>query len=130
MKERTEEEKVARAPIEVILGGNKYNIAPLVMEDSLPWKKRVAQSFTGLPKLLGITMDKPDQFQEGLMYLMVEGPEQVIDLFFDYARELDKTEIGHIATEAEIAVAFGKVVEYAFGPLAESQLNLLKRLSQ
>ena len=55
-------------------------------------------------------------------------PDKVIDLFFKYAKDLNREEIEGIATDAEIAKAFEEVVKVAF-PLAESLPKAMGRIS-
>ena len=130
-RERTEEQIVAKAAIEVILGGKKYEIAPLVIRDSRVWRKKVIELIAPLPKMVNVTMDvdNPEEFGDVLKMMMVTMPDQVLDLFFDYARDLNREEIEGIATDAEMSAAFEQVVKVAF-PLAESLPGVMKHLSK
>ena len=128
-EKRSEEEKIAQAPIEVILGGRKHQIKPLVIRDSREWRKKVIALLAQLPGMLNITTDSPEDFGGALSTLLVTMPDQVIDLFFEYAKDLSKEEIEGIATDDEIAKAFEKVVEVAF-PLAESLPKVMKHISR
>ena len=126
---RTEEQIVARAPFVVILGGKEYEVVPLVIRDSRVWRQKVIKLIAPLPQLVKVTMDTPDDFERVLEQMLVIMPDQVVDLFFDYAKDLDREEIEGIATDAELAKAFEEVVKVAF-PLAESLPKALARLSQ
>ncbi len=128
---RTEEEKVSRAPIVVVLGGKEFKVAPLVIRDSRGWRKKVVELMAPLPELVKTTMDEndPAAFGKVLTEMLVSMPDQVIGLFFDYAKDLDRDEIEGIATDAEIAKAFEEVIKVAF-PLAESLPKAMARLSQ
>jgi len=130
-KERTEEQIVSQASIEVILGGDTYNIAPLVIRDSRVWRKKVIALIAPLPAMVNTTMDveNPEKFEGVLTQLMVTMPDQVVDLFFEYANELDRDEIEAKATDAEIAKAFEGVFKLAL-PLAESLPQMMGHLSQ
>ena len=119
MVERTEEEKVFRDPIKVILGGREYEVAPLVIKYSRPWRKKVISLVGTLPKYASVDTNKPDEFAEALNILMVKSQDDIIDLFFEFAKDLDREEIEGIATETEIAVAFQVVMALAF-PLSET----------
>ena len=125
--ERTEEEIVARAPIEVILGGKKYGIAPLVIRDSREWRKKVIALIAPLPELVGITTDDTEGFMEALTQLLVTMPDQVLDLFFNYAKDLNREEIEGVATDAELRDAFAEVMKIAF-PLAEALPAAMTRI--
>ena len=126
---RTEDDIVTQASIEVILGGTRYKVAPLVIRDSREWRKGVVKLVSSLPTYANATTDNPAEFAEALNAIMVSMPDEVINLFFQYARDLDREKIEGIATEAEIAKAFEQVIEIAF-PLAQSLPKVMGRLSQ
>ena len=126
---RTEEQKVSQANIEVILGGKKYEIAPQVIRDSREWRKKVIALIAPLPSLVNITMDEPEDFERALTQMMVIMPDQVIDIFFEYAKNLDREEIEGVATDTEMADAFLEVVQVAF-PLSQSLPKVMSKLSQ
>jgi len=119
MEQRSEEQKVFQEPIKVILGGREYDVKPLVIKYSRPWRKKVIDLVATLPKYAQVDTNKPDEFEQAIKLLMVECQDAIIDLFFEYANELDREEIEEIATEAEIAIAFQLVMALAF-PLSET----------
>lgn len=127
MAERTEEQIVARAPIVVKLGGNEYEVAPLVIREARNWRRRVVEVITLLPEHLGATTDAPEDFDAALKALLVTMQDTVLDLFFEYAKDLNREEIEGIATEEEVAEAFSRIVEVAF-PLARSLPEIRQRL--
>ena len=129
MEKRTEDEIVTQASIEVILGGKTFKIAPLVIRDSRGWRKKVVDLIMPLPSMVKVTMDDEEDFGKVLNQILVTNPDQVIDLFFEYAKTLDREEIEGIATDAEIAAAFQEVIKIAF-PLAQSPMKVMERLSQ
>ena len=111
---RTEEEKVVRAPIVVILGGNEYNIAPLVIRDSREWRKKAAIFQAAVAKYASVDSNNPVEFEKSLIEMLTDRFDQTIDLFFDYAKDLDPEEIEGKATDGEIVVAFQEVIKMAF----------------
>ena len=119
MAERTEDQKVFQEPIEVMLGGKKWAIKPLVIKYSRPWRKKVVDLIAELPKYTEVDTSKPDDFAKSLKMLMVESQDMVIDLFFEYAKDLDRNEIEGTATEKEISDAFEAVMTLAF-PLSQT----------
>lgn len=129
MAERTEEQKALQAGIEVILGGDKYSIKPLVIRDSREWRQKVIALIAPLPEIVKVTTDKPKTFEKALTQMLVTMPNQVVDLFFDYAKSLDRDEIEGKATDAEITEAFGEVIKIAF-PLAQSLPKAMAMFSQ
>jgi len=124
---RTEEEKVSQAPITVIFGGKEYNVKPLVIRDSREWRAKTIKLVSPLPQLVSTKIDTPDEFGQVLTEMLVTMPDQVIELFFDYAKDLDRDEIEGIATDVEMARAFEEVLKVAF-PLAESAPKVITRL--
>ena len=127
--QRSEEEKVAQAPIKVILGGNEYEIKPLVIRDSRVWRQKVVTALSTIPKHAKATTDDPEKFAEALNAMLVAMPDTVIDLFFEYAKNLDRDEIEGVATDTEVATAFEEVVGLAF-PLASSLAGAMGNLSR
>ena len=127
---RTEDQIIAQAGIEVILGGASFKIAPLVIRDSRAWRAKLIPMIAKLPSLIGITIDteNPEGFEKALSQMMLDMPDQIVDLFFEYAKDLNRDEIESTATDAEIALAFSEVLKVAF-PLAQSPLETMKHLS-
>lgn len=130
MSQRTEEEILASAPLKVILGGEEYEIPILVIKHSREWRKKIIALIAPLPSLVkgAVDVENPEGFGDILTNMMVTMPDQVLDLFFEYAKDLNRDEIEGKATDAEIANAFEKVVAVVF-PLAESLPGAMKRLS-
>ena len=127
--ERTEEDKIIQAGIKVILGGKEYSIAPQVIRDSREWKKKVIKLVAPLSHDIKVTDDDPKSFERVFTKLLVDMPDQVIDLFFDYTKDLDRDEMEGVATDAEVAEAFAEVMKVAF-PLAQTVVDTLAKLSQ
>ncbi len=129
MQERTEEQKIAQASIEVILGGDKYQIKPLVIRESREWRKKVIGLLAPLPDMVNVTTEDQEAFSNILNTMLVTMPDQVLDLFFEYAKELDRDAIEGKATDVEMADAFKEVIAVTF-PLAESLPQVITRLSR
>jgi len=127
MPDRSEEDKILKAPITVILGGMPYEVPPLVIAESRKWRAKFVEFLGQYPKLAKITTDSPE-FSDALNNLLVVMPEQVIDLFFDYAKGLDRQQIEQQATDAELTKAFEQVVKLAF-PLVTSLAGAIAKMS-
>ena len=125
--ERTEEEKLTQAGFKVILGGKEYSIAPLVIRDSREWRKKVIALVSPLPTLATTSLDSPEGFEQALSSMLLEMPNEVIDLFFEYAKDLKRPNFEAVTTDAEMAKAFMEVIAFAF-PLADSPAEVLRRL--
>jgi len=110
---RTEEEKVLQSPVKVILGGKEYEIKPLPIKYALPWCKSVIKAtITGLMANANVTSESPERFDAAMNDLLIERPEKLVDLFFEYARDLNKDEIMETASLGEIMDAFEAVKEF------------------
>ncbi len=129
MNERTEEQKLIHAPITVVLGGKDFEITPLVIRDSRAWRAKVVEALSVLPSYAKTTTDNPELFATALEAMLVKMPDTVLDLFFDYAKGLDRKQIEETATDAEMAKAFQQVVDLAF-PLAQSLVGTMVKLSE
>ena len=123
VKERTEGDKIAKVPLEVMLGGEIYQVHPLVAKESRPWRKKLSDFILGLPKHI---VDNPDihNFDEAISAVMVTMPDQIIDLFFGYARDLPREKIESKATDEEIIEAFLEVLTIAF-PLTSRLVSIV-----
>ncbi len=111
---RTEEQIILQEPIMVKLGGKDYEIKLLPIAKAREWRKELAKIMASVPEVLGISSDSQEAFASGLDALFNGIPDRVIDLFFLYARDLDRDEIENTATEQELSLAFAKVVKVAF----------------
>jgi len=133
MVERSEEDKLLRAPITVILGGEEYEIEPLPIGESRKWRGKLAKVLSKMPEYAQqskVNTDSPDEFSKALNNMLVVMADDVADLFFDYAKKLDRQHIEAVATDAELGKAFGEVVSFAISPFARSLSGSLGKLSQ
>lgn len=116
-KERVIPDKTAPAGITVILGGKEVKVKPLVIRDSREWRKKAVPFQAALAKYASINSDDPEQFEKALVELLTNRIDEAIDLFFDYARELDREAIENVATNAEIIEGINRInaLEFFFG---------------
>lgn len=127
--ERSEDQKVFRDPIEVTLGGEMHQIAPLVIKEARVWRKSFATLIGKLPGYAKTTTDDADSFGDAVTGLLVSTPDEMADLFFQYAKNLNREEIEDVATEGELAAAFEKVMAVAF-PLVNSLTGAMGKMAQ
>ena len=127
--ERTEEQKLAQVPVTVVFGGKEYLIRPLVIKESREWRQKVIKVLTELPQFTKVTSDDPKKFNSALESLLITMPDTVVDLFFSYAKDLNREEIESIATDSEMAIAWDKVVELAF-PLLQGLVRTMSKMAQ
>lgn len=116
---RSEEDKLCQAGIKVILGGKEYSIPPLVIRESREWRGKVIKLIAPLPEYANVTIDEAEKFEKVLSLMLVDMPDQVLNLFFEYAKGLNREEIENTATDEELTQAFNEVVKIAF-PLARA----------
>lgn len=127
-EQRTEEEKLFQDGVTVVLGGKNYEIKPLKIRESRKWRGEFADLTGQLARHAKVTTDNPEAFAESVKALLVTMPDQVADLFFDYAQNLDKKAIEEEATDAEVAKAFQEVVALAF-PLAGALTEAMTKVA-
>ncbi len=129
MTERTEEQKLTQEPLRVVLGGKQREVPLLVIREARIWRQQVARALVDVRQQLGVTADNPEAFAKSLTATLNEVPDKVAELFFSYARGLNREEIEATATDKELAVAFSEVLEVAF-PLIRALLGTLTKAVQ
>ncbi len=125
--DRTEEQILARAPLTVVLGGEEYSVRMLVLTESRQWRADAAKLLASLPKLDNVDIADPEQFGEAIGLLMNVMPDTICDLFFKYAKDLDRDKIGAVATDLELVAAFKVVSAVAF-PFVQSATELAEKV--
>ena len=106
-EKRTEEQRLCQDPLKVILGGREYSLPPLTIIEARAWRVEFAEVLKTLPELAN------KDGQTNLNSLFIEVPDMAADLFWAYAKGLDRTKIERKATEGELTIAFEQVIEYA-----------------
>ena len=127
--ERTEEDKLTQSPIFVTFGGKEYPLRPLVIKESRAWRQEVIKALSQLPQLTQVTSEDKEKFDSALSTLLVTMPDTVVDLFFLYAKDLNRDEIEQVATDTEMAAAWEKVVNLAF-PLLQGLVKTMSKMAQ
>ena len=126
---RTEEQKLMQTPAIVKLGGKDYEIKPLPIILASPWRKKFVGLLMEGDDLSLVTSDNPKKFQEALADTLLKKPDELMDLFFEYAKDLDKNEIENIASSIEILTALEEVIafESPFLGMAARVIQMLKK---
>jgi len=128
VEERSEEQKIYQEGIKVTLGGKEYEVRPLKLREEKLWRQKLSKLIGNLPKYAKITTDDSEAFSGAIDAIMVNTPDEVVDLFFSYAKDLNREVIEEEATGAEVAVGFEKVVAMAF-PLPQALMGAMSKLS-
>lgn len=126
--QRTEEQKLTQAPLNVTLGGKDYEVKLLSIKASAEWRRKAADAVCAVRDYAGMASDEKtasdgEAFAKSIRGLMSLSQDEVVNLFFAYARDLPRDIIENEANEQELAVAFDQVVEVAF-PLGRSLTSL------
>jgi hypothetical protein len=83
MKERSESEILSCAPIEVTLGKKKYSLPPLAVNPCREWRKEYYLQLAPIIDTLNVKLD-PKSMLQGLTASLLQFPEKLINLMFDY----------------------------------------------
>ena len=134
MTERTENQVVGQESISVVLGGKTHEIRPLVIRYSAEWRRKsvpLMSSLLGYSKLAssGVS-DQLEGFEAAVLELFTTKTDEMLDSFFEYARDLDRKEIEEIATDGEVIVAFMEVFNAFVAPLSDKALPALTKMSR
>jgi len=129
MPGRSEEQRIYQEGIKVILGGKEYTVHPLKLREEREWRQKLAELVGSLPQFANVTTENPEAFQGAIKALMVNLPDQVVDLFFLYAKDLDRKAIEEEAVGTEVAEAFKAVMTLAF-PLPQALTEAMMKLSR
>lgn len=114
---RSEEDVVTQAPLEVVLGGVKYEIEPLKIREARKWRKQLADikdALADLPSEVENVGELISLIPALVGHLFVTIPDRIIDLVFSYAPTLPRDLIEDTATDAEIITAFVEILKVAF----------------
>jgi hypothetical protein len=128
MVNRSEEDKMLRAPIMVVLGGKEYEVRPLVIAEAREWRKKLAKLFSQVPKYTNATSEDEEAFSSAINSMIIGMPEEMNELFFSYAKDLDRDQIEREATEVELADAIVRVMDVAL-PLVRGMTRMMQRLA-
>lgn len=123
--QRTEAQKLAQAPVEVMLGGKHYEVKLLSIKASAEWRRRAAEVIGETAGFWSAQEDDRSAVLAGIRGLMSGAQDRIAELFFNYAKELPRETIEQEATDQELACAFDKVIAVAF-PLGRSLASLMR----
>lgn len=108
---RTEEQKLLQEPVVVDFGGQEYEIKPLPIVHASSWRKKFIDLMRELTDLTRITSDD-EGYMSALSNVLVNKPDELTDLFFDYAKNLNRNEIENKATSYELLNALVEVIKF------------------
>lgn len=121
-KERTEAEKLSKAPLKVKLGNEEYELPILGITRMAEYRQKVIATAKEIGDL-GVSLF-------GLGEAFLAFPEKIVALVFAYAPNLPKEKIlalDNEATEEQFALAFSEIESVAFP--YQRQVSLMKSLA-
>ena len=132
--ERTEEDKINQSGIKVILGGKEYEIRPLVIRYSGEWRRKSLPIIGSLMKYSRLVSEdipgNSEELEQTIIELFTTKTDEMLDSFFEYARDLDRKEIENIATDGEIILAFMEVFNAFVAPLSAMPSKEMKTMAK
>ena len=120
MENRSEDDKVTQAELKVTLGSKEYGIAPLVIKYSREWRKK---SMPLIAFLINYSRGSQEDMEDAVTELFGQKTDEIVESFFEYAKDLPREEIEENATEGEIIKAFMEVFNAFVSPLSEAALK-------
>jgi len=127
-EKRSEDQVITQAPILATFGGKEYKIRLLPYAESQEWRGKFAKVLGHLPLFTSATAT-PKQFAEVINGMFVDTPDEIVDLIFEYAKDLPKDEIKAVAYDVELGKAFEDIAKVAFF-LTRSMMAIPAKLSQ
>lgn len=112
MSERTEIQKLTQEPVMVRFGNQDYEIKPLPIKAAIPWVTKVVKILSASIGLTKLKADDTASLETAMQSVMVENPLKIVDLVFEYARDLKREEIETVASSAQLMTAFERCLEF------------------
>ena len=113
---RTDEQILLQEPFQVTLAGKPVTIKLLAIRPAAEWRKKFVPLLTGFLTVGDISSDDPEAFEAGMMQYLSQKPDELLDLFFAYAVDLDREYIETNATEWEVAAALTQIIDACIAP--------------
>jgi hypothetical protein len=122
MKQRTEEEILAKTPVVVRLGDEDYPITPLPAIPSKKWREKLVAVLHStilandetIPEGADVSTWLKDKLASSISLTMARSPEKLAELIFEYAPALPKDKILDTATDEQLNLAFSQIMQIAF----------------
>lgn len=114
LKERTEEEILAQAPIKMRFGAADYDVNILRFTKAREWRENAIKAVQEIVAAHTAECATNDAFTHGLAFFFLEFPDKMVDLILAYAVDVPRAVIENDATDEQVAFAFGQVVSIAF----------------
>ena len=109
--DRTEEQKLLQEPVVVLFGEQEYKIKPLTIVHAAAWRKRFIKLMGELTVLVQVTSDDAG-YMPALSKVLLDKPDELTDLFFEYVKDLNRSEIESKASSLQLLKAIEEVVKF------------------
>jgi hypothetical protein len=113
-EKRTQDQILSQAPIIVKLGEMEYKLKPLRILKAREWRQMLIDKMTSVTTNLRQETGSDAAFMSGLGYTLLQFPDILLELVVAYSANLDKSKVESEATEEQIAIAFGNIMQVAF----------------
>ena len=133
MSARSEVQILTMAPLKVKLGGVETDVAVLKSGGAAKWRESYTKAMGGVPATMNVTaanVENPDLFNDALDTVLVKMPQDIIRLFFEYAKDLDKDYYIENAYDEEFAEGLKIVARQAFRPLAGGLVATVNEIAE
>ena len=114
---RTESDILSKAPIKVRFGDKDFEITVLAIGPSRRWRERLHKTMTSISKGF-LEVPSGDNLAPALTMALLSSPEELAELIFTYAPDLPRDEVLELASDEQMAHAYGKIMAVAFPFLA------------
>jgi len=124
---RTDAQMLGQLPIKLFFGEQTYDVKVLTVIKNREWKEKLAVKF-GV--IIG-QLDAPAEisnFLGGLTMALIQMPDKLAEMVFEYAPDLPKEDILKIATDEQICLAFSEIMQVAYPFLA--QLGTMRQVAK
>jgi hypothetical protein len=100
--------------MKVKFGETEYDIKPLRIIKAREWRQKMMSKMQEIGAEMSKEAAGERQLMQGLGYILLQFPTVVADLVFEYAPDLPEDKVLEDATEEQMAIAFGKIMQVAF----------------
>jgi hypothetical protein len=115
VEKRTQDQILSQAPIKVKLGDVEYDLKPLRILKARSWRQELITKMNAVTTNLRQETGSDAAFMSGLGYTLLQFPDILMELVLSYAPDtLSKEKVEAEATEEQIAIAFGSIMQVAF----------------
>ena len=110
---RTDEQILAKEPLTIVLGNEKYSVPVLTILKQREWRKFLQETISPLLSVYDAEDTKEGRVKS-LSATLQKFPEKIAELVFAYCPELPQQKILEEATEEQLAVAYAQIMAIAF----------------